>query len=266
MDSTNSKVRIGVFDSGVGGLSVLKELLTQLPGVEYFYFADQLHVPYGRRSKADIQRLSRVIVEFLFEKKVEIIVIACNTATAKALTYLREIFPDRHFVGTEPALKPAAAATDTGKVAVLATQGTFQSDRYTSLTERFANEVEVFENPCYGLVELVEAGKLDDPETENLLRGILAPMLAAGADTVVLGCTHYPFIEPTLRKIIGEKIKIINPAPAVARQTTKIFELMKFEAWGETLLHFYTTGDPEMLERQIEKLLSLTAKAEKVEL
>ena len=219
---------LGVFDSGVGGLSVLRHLRAQLPHENFIYIADQAHVPYGRRPLADIRALSEAITRFLLSHDVKLIVIACNTASGAALNSLRRTFPSLPFVGMEPAVKPAAAQTKSGKVGVLATAGTFESQRYLSLMRRFAKDVEVFENPCIGLVERIEDGQLDGEETAVIVRNCVQPMLDAGVDTLVLGCTHYPFIRPLLEEICkntssDRTISIIDPAPAIARQTAPIF-------------------------------------------
>ena len=215
---------VAVFDSGVGGLSVLRHLQAQLPHEQFIYLADQANVPYGSRSLAEIRAFSEAITQFLLDREAKIVVVACNTASGAALTYLRQTFPDVPFVGMEPAVKPAAQQTKSGKVGVLATAGTFESQRYEALMARYAQGVDVFENPCLGLVDLIEAGHLDGAETETLLRSCVAPMLAQNVDTLVLGCTHYPFVRPLLEKIVGQAVTIIDPAPAVARQTERLLQ------------------------------------------
>lgn len=226
---------IGIFDSGVGGLSVLRHIQQFSPYERLIYFADQRHVPYGSRSLAEIRQFSEEITRFLLTKGVKIIVVACNTATAAALRSLRETFPQVPFVGMEPAVKPAALTTRSGKVGVLATENTFASPRYAQLMSRFAQNVEVIEDPCRGLVALIESGQFDGLETERLLRRVLNPMLNKGIDTLVLGCTHYPFVRPLIEQIVVEEaggmpVTIIDPAPAVARQTRKILADRKISA------------------------------------
>ncbi|MCA9935380.1 MAG: glutamate racemase [Ardenticatenaceae bacterium] len=222
---------IGLLDSGVGGLSVLRHVQAQLPHEALVYVADQAHVPYGTRSAAEVQQFSEGISRLLLELGVKIIVVACNTASAAALTYLRETFPDVPFVGMEPAVKPAAEHTRTGKVGVMATAGTFGSERYADLMQRFARDVVVFEDPCLGLVDLIEAGNTTGAETEQLLTRVLHPMLAQGVDSLVLGCTHYPFVRPLIEQVIAAApvkpataVTIIDPAPAVARQTRRVMQ------------------------------------------
>lgn len=220
-----SSTPIGMFDSGVGGLSVLRYVLRQLPHESVVYVADQEFMPYGQKSAEAVRERARRITQFLLEQhNCKLIAIPCNTASAAALNYLRETFPGVPFVGMEPAVKPGALATRSGKVGVLATEGTFGSQRYADLMERFAVDVQVLENPCIGLVELIEAGHAESTACVRLLRPILEPMLAAGVDTLVLGCTHYPFVVNTIRRIVDEQVVIIDPAPAIARQVERILQ------------------------------------------
>jgi glutamate racemase len=181
---------IGIFDSGVGGLSVLKELWRQIPEEEYIFVADQAHVPYGQRSLAEVRRFSERISRYLIDHKAKLIVVACNTASAAALYELRQTFPEIPFVGMEPAVKPAAEYTHSGTVGVLATPATFQGALYNSVVERFAHGVQILQDTCPGLVDQIEAGELETAETVTIIKKALTPMLAAKIDTVVLGCTH----------------------------------------------------------------------------
>lgn len=251
---------IGVFDSGVGGLSVLPHLVAELPYEDLIYVADQGHVPYGRRSQVEIQAFSAGISQFLLDQGAKLVVVACNTASAAALSYLREQFPTVPFVGMEPAIKPGAAHTRTGKVGVLATVGTFQSERYASLTLRFTKGVEMWEDPCLGLVELIEAGLHDSPEVEQLLANILKPMIDAGIDTLVLGCTHYPFVLPIIHRLVGESIMVIDPAPAVARQTKRVLAEHHWleEIKRDRMIVAYTTGNAGNLANLTQQLLHLS--------
>ncbi|MCB0638058.1 MAG: glutamate racemase [Lewinella sp.] len=212
---------IGVFDSGIGGLTVANAILSHLPLESISYYADTGHVPYGPRSREEISGFAHRITQYLLDQGSKLIVVACNTATAAALHELRASWPEVPFVGMEPAVKPAALATKSGKVGVLATAATFRSERYATLMHRFARDVQVWENPCIGLVPLIEARRWEDPETDTLLRTIITPMLQAGIDTLVLGCTHYPFLMPLIRRIAGPDVTIIDPAPAVARQVER---------------------------------------------
>lgn len=249
---------IAVFDSGVGGLSVLRHIRALLPYEDLIYLADQAHVPYGPRPATKIRALSLAIAEFFLEQSAKVIVLACNTATAAALTHLRDHFPHIPFVGMEPAVKPGATRTKTGRVGVLATAGTFKSQRYAQLMARFARDITLYEDACTGLVPLIEEGRLNDPQTEQLLQACLAPMLAAGVDTVVLGCTHYPFVLPVIEKLVGPDVTVIDPAPAVARQTQRVLQRAALETTHRTSgqIRAYTTGDPVRFRALAGQLLA----------
>ena len=216
MSDTNSP--IGIFDSGVGGLSVLRAIRSQMPEESIIYFGDQGHIPYGPRPMEQIRDFSEAITNFLLAHNAKIIVVACNTASAAALKYLRGKFPNVQFVGMEPAVKPAAETTQTGRVGVLATPATFQGALYASVVERFANGVELFQNTCNELVQQIEQGNLSGGETRRILQDALHPMLEKKIDTVVLGCTHYPFVIPLIQEIVGGKVREIDHAPSPARQ------------------------------------------------
>ena len=250
---------IGIFDSGVGGLSVLREIRAQLPQADLLYFGDNLHIPYGLRSLAEVRGFSEAITRFLLDHGAHVIVVACNTASAAALKYLRAMFPEAPFVGMEPAVKPAAEQTQTGVVGVLATPATFQGELFNSVVERFAREVTVLREVCPGLVEQIEVGELDSPQTEALLRGWVEPMLAQNIDVLVLGCTHYPFVIPLLKKICGPGVRVIDPAPAVARQTARVLEAFPQTA-GEQVskgaggIVYYTSGELQAFQHALEKL------------
>ncbi len=258
---------IGIFDSGVGGISVLRAMRTQMPDESVIYFGDQGHIPYGPRSMEQIRNFSETITKFLLAQNSKIIVVACNTASAAALKYLREKFPQVQFVGMEPAVKPAAEHTQTGKVGVLATPATFQGALYASVVERFANGVELFQNTCTGLVQQIEQGKLNSAETHRILNDALLPMLEKNIDTVVLGCTHYPFVIPLIQEIVGEKVRVIDPAPAVAKRTKRLLEAsgMQSQASDRGSVKFYTSGDPEALKSLLPVLLEESGEVEKVE-
>ncbi len=212
---------IGIFDSGVGGLSVWREIARQLPHEDTIYFGDQIHIPYGPRSMDQIRSFSEAITRFLLDRGCKIIVVACNTASAAALTHLRSTFPNMAFVGMEPAVKPAAETTRTGVVGVLATPATFQGELYASVVERFANGVRLVKETCPGLVQQIEAGELNTPKTHQMLSGFLKPILDANADIIVLACTHYPFVIDAIRSL-APSVNVIDPAPAIARQTDRM--------------------------------------------
>ena len=213
---------VGIFDSGVGGLSVMREMMRQHPGQPLLYLADQAHVPYGVRGLEEIRRLSEAIARFLLASGACMVVVACNAASAAALRGLRERFPDVPFVGMEPAVKPASAQTHCGHVGVIATAATFQGELFSSLVDRYSSGVTVHTQACPELVPLVEAGELSSARTRQALQRYLSPLLAAGIDQLVLGCTHYPFLRPLIEEMAGPAVTIIDPAPAVARQAGRV--------------------------------------------
>ena len=213
---------IGIFDSGAGGLSVFREIVSILPEERYLYFADNAHCPYGEKSPAYIQERARFITDTLLGAGAGIIVVACNTATAAAIAYLRAAYPAVRFIGMEPAVKPAALGTRSGVIGVLATAGTLKGSKYLDTKGRFEDNVTIVERVGEGFVELVERGILDGPEAEATVRASLQPLLDKGADTIVLGCTHYPFLLPLMQRIAGAAVRIIDPAPSVARQLVRV--------------------------------------------
>lgn len=255
-----SQQPIGVFDSGVGGLSVLRAIRRQLPGEDVLYLGDQAHIPYGPRSKAQIRKFAFGITRFLLDQGAKLIVVACNAASAAALHALREAFPEVPFVGMEPAVKPAAESTHTGVVGVLATPTTFAGDLYASVVERFAKDVTLLQDNCPGLVEQIEAGNLDTPKVHRILKNALEPMLAAGIDTVVMGCTHYPFIIPVIESITGPDVRTIDPAPAIARQVRRLLNQRDLLKFGQepSWVRFFTSGDPDKLAVLLPRLLGET--------
>jgi len=248
--------KIGIFDSGFGGLSVLRAVLHVLRGHPIVYLADQAHVPYGQRSMKEVQEFSIEITRWLLEQSCEEIIVACNTASAAALHHLRNVYPDVPFVGMEPAIKPAAEQTKSGVVGVIATPATFQGAMYTSVVERFASGVIVLENTCPGLVEEIEAGHLDGPETHRILQTALQPMLEKGIDTIVLGCTHFPFVIPVIQEIAGPNVRVIDPAPAIARQAARMLKTSTGSVVQNTSVKFYTTGNPTIFFENIQFFLS----------
>lgn len=263
--STDPNSPIGIFDSGVGGISVLRAIRELMPEESIVYFGDQEHVPYGSRSMEQIQSFSEAITWFLLEQGAKIIVVACNTASAAALKYLRGKFPAVQFVGMEPAIKPAAEHTKTGKVGVLATPATFQGALYASVVERFANGVELFQDTCPGLVQQIERGNLAGEETKRILENALQPMLQQSIDTVVLGCTHYPFVIPLIQQIVGEDARVIDPAPAVARQTARLLEAEGMRSKSGGQIKLYTSADPEALEALLPVLLGESTEVRRAE-
>jgi glutamate racemase len=253
----NDLAPLGVFDSGVGGLSVLSAIRAEMPNENVIYIADQAHVPFGTRPKEQIEDFSEGITKFLISHCSKLIVVACNTASAAALKVLRKYFSNIQFVGMEPAIKPAVEHTHTGKVGVLATPATFQGELYASVVERFANGVELFQHACPGLVAQIEKGELDTPTTRAILQEALSPMLEKGIDTVVLGCTHYPFVIPIIQQIAGEKVRVIDPAPAVARQVKRLLDAgeMRNPDKQRGGIQYFTSGDPKALQSMLPVLL-----------
>jgi glutamate racemase len=250
---------VGIFDSGLGGLSVWREITRQLPHERTLYLADQAHVPYGSRELSEVRALSEGVTRFLLGQGAKVVVVACNTASAAALHHLRRVFPKVPFVGMEPAIKPAVERTRTGVVGVIATQATFQGELFASLLERYAGDVRVLTQACPKLVAAVEAGALDTPETRALLREYLSPLVEAGVDQLVLGCTHYPFLRPAIEQTVGTGVAVIDPAPAVARQTERVLAQRGLGAApGCANRHtLYTSGDVEAFTTMVERLLPL---------
>ena len=271
---------IGLFDSGSGGLSVLREIVRLLPDEKYVYYSDNAHCPYGEKSPEYIRERCREIVRLLLDKGADIIVVACNTATAAAIQVLREEFPVR-FIGMEPAVKPAALGTRTGVVGVLATAGTLKGSKYLTTKGNFEDGGTIVEHVGQGFVELVENGNLEGEAAEKVVRTSLQPLLDAGADTIVLGCTHYPFLLPVLRKLAGPGVRFIDPAPAVARHLiyvmvqerllsereatralAKVIELAEKEAMGQKRpplgtapsIELISSGDPAPLQRMFRTI------------
>jgi glutamate racemase len=254
---------IGIFDSGVGGLSVVREIRKRLPQESIIFLGDQANVPYGQRTLEQVRLFSESITRFLLDYGAKIIVVACNTASAAALMHLRQKFPEIHFVGMEPAVKPAAELTQTRVVGVLATPATFQGALYASVIERFAQGVTVLQHTCPGLVKQIEAGFLDTGETRQILNDALQPMIAQGIDTVVLGCTHYPFVIPLIQEIVGPEVRVIDPAPAVARQVERVLATQNTlnRNTQPGVITYFTTGNPENLKKLLPVLIGETAGA-----
>lgn len=252
---------IGIFDSGVGGLSVFREIKKVLPEQSYIYYSDNAHCPYGEKSREYIIDRAREITRFLLGKGCEIIVVACNTATAAAIKTLREEFTVK-FIGMEPAIKPAAHLTRTGVVGVLATAGTLKATKYIDTREKWAADIRIVEHIGQGFVELVEKGVVSGSEAEEVVKASLLPLLEAGADTIVLGCTHYPFLIDTISKVAGERfperpVTVIDPAPAVARHLQEVMheEGIAQSAPSGYSIELHSSGDPASLLKTFSTLL-----------
>ncbi len=246
---------IGVMDSGVGGISVLKHIHALLPHEDLMYVADSLYAPYGNKTAEEITARCMILADFLMSQNVKALVVACNTATAAAIDELRATF-DIPIIGMEPAVKPAAEASKNGVIGVLATVGTLKSAQFAALLESYGRNVKVITQGCVGLVECIERGELDAPETKALIRQYTAPLLADGADTIVLGCTHYPFVKDAIREIVGDKITLIDTGAAVAKQLKRqLAEKDLLSASQEKAeVHFWTNSGAENAEQVTEKL------------
>ena len=246
---------IGIFDSGVGGLSIAKEIRNLLPHEDLIYYADSYYCPYGEKDPAVIKERVFSICDFLISQGAKLLVVACNTASIVSLDDLR-----RHYqvpaVGVEPAVKPAVNATKTGTIGVLATSVTLSGDRFSSLVNRFCSKTKVITQPCPGLVELVEAGKTDGTEAKEMLSQYLQPLFSQKADTIVLGCTHYPFLRPLIEKMAGPDVTVIDTGKAVARQTSRLLDELglKSDNTSPGKEVFFTSGSAETVGPVIKLL------------
>jgi glutamate racemase len=255
---------IGVFDSGVGGLSVLIEIQKLLPHEDILYFADSGNVPYGNKSPDFIRERSESISKFLMSKGAKAIVIACNTATASSIIYLRKNFPDFIFIGMEPAVKPALSLTKKGVVGVLATVGTLQSAQFAALLDRFEARTKVVVQPAPGLVEQVEKADLKSAETQKLVRTFVEPLIKRGVDVIVLGCTHYPFLKESIANAAGPDVSLIDTGAAVAKQLQRRLSEMKLESTKKSTgsLKVYSSSPDAESSRVISALLDKEIKVE----
>ena len=250
----NAEQPIGIFDSGVGGLTIWKELQQLLPSESFIYVADSINAPYGERTQKEIIELSRKNTRFLLAKDVKLIVVACNTATTLAIQHLRREF-NVSFVGIEPAFKPAALKSKTKKVGVLATKGTLNSTLFNETYRRFGRNIQATIKVGRGLVELIESGKKDSPEMRQLLYRYLQPMIANDCDHIVLGCTHYPFLKDLIQEITPEHVEIIDSGAAVAQQTKRILMEKNLLNTQSGFKHtFFTNGSQSVLESLLTEL------------
>lgn len=259
--TTDRHSPIGILDSGMGGISVWAEVVRQLPRESVVYWADSAHCPYGGRTREEIVRLVRAGVETLVGEGVKLIVVACNTATTAAIATLRREWAELPFVGQEPAVKPAARETCSGVIGVLGTAYTVSSEMFRNTAERYAAEVRVIATAGNGLVELVESGRENSPEAERLLRSYIDPMLNAGADQLVLACTHFPLLREAIRRVVGDRtMTIVDPAPAIARHTTEVLRERglltdRTEPGQRRFLSSGTAADIEHLKNRAERYL-----------
>jgi len=253
-----NKNSIGIFDSGVGGTSIWKEINALLPNENTLYLADSKHAPYGSKGKDAIIDLSIKNTEYLLNQNCKIIVVACNTATTNAIDYLRDQYKIQ-FIGIEPAIKPAALQTKTNAIGILATQGTLSSALFSKTAGIFSKNVHIIEQVGEGIVDLIETGKLDSPEMKSLLKIYLNPMIAANIDHLVLGCTHYPYLIPLLLDILPNHVKIIDSGEAVARQTKAILKQNNLLNTSTRLPEnrFLTNGNPEIMHNLLNKKFNI---------
>jgi glutamate racemase len=235
---------VGIFDSGIGGLSVAREIRRSLPREHLLYVADSAYVPYGDRTDDEVRARTLAAGRYLERRGAKLLVVACNTASGAALELLRERL-SIPVVGLEPAVKPAVALSKNGRVGVMATAGTLRSDRYARLVQAYGNGARVIPQPCIGLADAIEDGHLDDDVLHALLPGCIGPLKAAGVDTVVLGCTHYPFVREQIAAALGPEVRIVESGPAIARRTAQVLnQLGELEVGGGGSLRILTTGDP----------------------
>jgi len=263
---------IGVFDSGVGGLSVLRHICAQLPHEDVMYFADSGHAPYGDKTEEYVVARALAVTEFLLSHGAKALVVACNTATVAAIKAVRLRYPELPVVGVEPGLKPAAAATRNGKVGVLATARTLKGDKFLQLREQIsaATQAEFLLQPAVGLVNEIEKGDLHTPAIAEMLERYVAPLLDQGADTLVLGCTHYPFVRDGIERVLQaharSDVTLIDTGDAVARQLGRLLEAAGLlRPSGASVLRGYTTGDAAALAQAFADLLGLQPAVEKVD-
>lgn len=246
---------IALMDSGIGGLSILREVRHLLPNEHLLYFADQAHVPYGPRPLEEIRAFTRGIVRFFLAHDAKTIVVACNAASAASLHHLREHFPETPFVGMEPAVKPAAEQTRNGVVGVITTKATYQGELFASVIDRFAADVKIVAQVCPDLVRLVEQGEIDTPEVYQTVERYLHPLLEAAIDQLVLGCTHFPFLKSVLEEVAGPHVAIVDPSPAVARQTERVIVSCRNAQGEKGTTTFFTSGAPSTFRALAEQLL-----------
>lgn len=246
---------IGVFDSGVGGLSVLSRIRQHLPAEDLHYVADSAHMPYGCKTAAEVRQRCMLMAEFLLHQDIKALVVACNTATSVAVHALRAEL-DIPVIGMEPPLKPAVHGSKAGVVGVLATSGTLNSDKFNRLKSRFASQAELIVQPCPGLVELIEQGDLQSDQIKSLLVSYMQPLLDKGVDTLVLGCTHYPFVLPLIRQIAGDDVAIVDTGDAIARELKQQLQTRSLLSGNQQYgsVQFWSTGDTAAVQPVLSRL------------
>jgi glutamate racemase len=251
-------LKIGVFDSGLGGLTIVNSLLKKFNNVQIFYVADTAAAPYGEKLHAEILEHSLQVTQYLIDQhNIDALVVACNTATSAAIKVLREKFSGIIIVGTEPGVKPAIETSQTGKIGVLATVATLQGEKYSSLVNELSlnNSVQFYEQGCPGLVDHIELGDLDSKEMNQLLKNWLEPMKSDQVDTIVLGCTHYPIVSNNIKNIMGEEINLIETGYAIANRLQNLSKEEKFDQFEKTEVFIYSTGN-HLNKRLVDKILN----------
>lgn len=239
-------MKIGVFDSGLGGLTIVSSLLKKFSNVQIYYVADTGAAPYGQKKHDEILEHSLQVTEYLVEHhNIDALVVACNTATSAAIKVLREKFPKIIIVGTEPGVKPAIATTSSGSIGVLATSATLKGKKYQHLVNQLSSNttIKVYEQACPGLVDQIELGLIDSNDTNQMLQNWLHPMSENGVDTIVLGCTHYPIVSNNIKKIMGDDINLIETGLAIANRLDQLTKQKEFNPYDETEVFIYTTGN-----------------------
>lgn len=247
---------IGIFDSGIGGLNILQAVKKQLPRESLIYFADTKNCPYGSKTKNEIITFSEAVTEFLLDKNCKLIVVACNTATGAAINHLRKKYPVP-FVGIEPATKPAAEYTKTGNIGILATEHTFQTEHFNNTKNKHAKKINVHIQPGIGLVEQIEANEIESKKTKVLLKKYLNPLLEKNIDALVLGCTHYPFLESEIKKILPQNVVLFDPSKAIAEQVKKLLQenLLLNSDSDKPIYQFITSGNQNIFKQLLTQFL-----------
>ncbi|MHB0993999.1 MAG: glutamate racemase [Sulfurovum sp.] len=256
-------LKIGVFDSGLGGLTVVQAMTKCIRGAEIFYVADTKNAPYGEKTPEQIQNFSLALTQYLIDThQIDALILACNTATSAAIEELRKRYPSLIIIGTEPGIKPAIAQTKTGKIGVLATPATLQGNKYQNLVTTLSvdKNIQMFEQACHGLVDQIEKGEIDTPQTNAMLEGWLSVMREANVDTIVLGCTHYPLISETIEKIMQHKVTLIQTGDAISRHLLVLSSQKGHHNSGDIAVHIAVTGkiNIQMVERILDGYDSLS--------
>ncbi|MEJ6005756.1 glutamate racemase [Paucibacter sp. AS339] len=254
---------LGVFDSGVGGLTVLRELRRLMPDVAMRYVADAAHAPYGLREPKYIIQRSLTVAEHLIDQGAGVLVVACNTATAHAISALRQRWPQLPIVGTEPGIKPAVAASQNGRIGVLATPATISSARFADLVRRHAGSAQIISQPCPGLVDLIERGDLQAPALQRLIAELCRPLREAEVDTVLMGCTHYPLVQASLQAELGPSVRLLNIETAVAQQASRLWTELAQPAQAQAPAPWLeTTGNAQALSLFVQQALAWPLQAQ----